>query len=445
MTNHSEWTVYDPHFWWENQFAQAHNINFFPAIEILRDFTKIPENTKKAVILRFDLLENSLLDGDKEDFSWADLLLIFYPDLLETRLINNNSKKRGFVSKECASTDLEFVEVKFHLLDELIRTYIKPKKIIYIVGAICTGSNIDVRLLPDLRTFFSLVVIANQYQEINTETNLEHRDFMFDALLGHATKTSRLFLIYKILKHNLQNDCLINLYSDKFSCAWSEIEEIDPIGVKKFGRIENYTSDEIYSLEEPLLKKFKDNTKGKSPEERFSAKILTDAASANLLDANYSRWHESIYVSYHSVVIRVPWEIYKNSWYSLVCESRDRGVGINFVTEKTAKCLYAKRIFILFGAGQTLKYLKSIGFRTFHGEFIDESYDDEPNDVVRYKMAWKQVLNLYKHDPAHVYRSMKETLEHNHRLLKEWPMKDTKKIKNFISRHLDLDNDQKSS
>lgn len=52
------------------------------------------------------------------------------------------------------------------------------------------------------------------------------------------------------------------------------------------------------------------------------------------------------------------------------------------LTEKTFKPICLRMPFIIVGTQGSLSYLKSYGFKTF-GDVWDESYDDEPNDIIR--------------------------------------------------------------
>jgi len=107
----------------------------------------------------------------------------------------------------------------------------------------------------------------------------------------------------------------------------------------------------------------------------------------------------------------VPYDIYNKTWYSLVCETRGTGDNL-FFTEKIAKPLIAGRIFVLFGQYRMLEKLKTLGFKTFD-IIIDESYDQEPNNELRYKKAWNQIEFLMLQDPLTMYQQCKLIIEHN--------------------------------
>jgi hypothetical protein len=84
------------------------------------------------------------------------------------------------------------------------------------------------------------------------------------------------------------------------------------------------------------------------------------------------------------------------------------------------------------GAG-TLRTLRKLGFQTFHGDIIDESYDDELDDVKRMHMAWQQIYKLYyTENPRAVYAHFQDVLEHNHQLMLSWTAQQLSDIQQFI-------------
>lgn len=111
----------------------------------------------------------------------------------------------------------------------------------------------------------------------------------------------------------------------------------------------------------------------------------------------------------------VPWQIYQHSWYSIVAETVGTGNRF-FFSEKTTKCLYAGRPFVMFGSAEFLQGLRNLGFETF-GSVIDESYDTNWLDFERFRQAFEQLRYLSCQDPIKVYDKLKPTLEHNrHRI-----------------------------
>lgn len=110
----------------------------------------------------------------------------------------------------------------------------------------------------------------------------------------------------------------------------------------------------------------------------------------------------------------LPYKIYNNSWYSVVCETRAPGL----MTEKLVKPLLARRLFVFFGTANMLKGLKNLGFQTFDS-VIDESYDQELNHQKRWTMASEQIIFLLHQNPKQLYEKVLPILLHNQRHLIE--------------------------
>lgn len=127
-------------------------------------------------------------------------------------------------------------------------------------------------------------------------------------------------------------------------------------------------------------------------------------------------------------------KIYENSWYSIINETwvnAKFGNNLNSITEKTAKCFMAKRVFVCFSLPEHLSKIHDLGFETFH-EIIDESYDKETNVNKRIKMACEQLLWLSKTNPLDVYKKAKPILEHNYN-----QMKILKNMENDLKKFID--------
>lgn len=85
------------------------------------------------------------------------------------------------------------------------------------------------------------------------------------------------------------------------------------------------------------------------------------------------------------------------------------------VSEKTIKPILAEQIFLIQGNINTLQYLHIMGFQTF-GDFIDESYDKEPDWIKRTEMIVKEVDKLMKMQEKEwleFYENIIPILKHN--------------------------------
>ncbi len=117
----------------------------------------------------------------------------------------------------------------------------------------------------------------------------------------------------------------------------------------------------------------------------------------------------------NSVSGLVPWEIYNRTWFSVVCETLSSG-RVFLSAEKIAKCLQARRLFVVFAMQNFLQHYRDWGFETF-GDVIDESYDSEYNDITRWRQAFQQVQSLCKQDLPLLLPKLKPRLDHNHHRL----------------------------
>lgn len=113
----------------------------------------------------------------------------------------------------------------------------------------------------------------------------------------------------------------------------------------------------------------------------------------------------------------VPWEIYNRTWFSVVCETLASG-RVFLSAEKMGKCLQARRLFVIFGIQGFLQAYKNWGFETW-GDVIDEGYDTELNDTVRWARAFEQVTWLCGQNLASLVVKLKPRLDHNHHRLYE--------------------------
>ena len=415
----TEWFVWDPHSWWEYNEALMQGIEFFPKAEIYRgvrppdarEFDPTTDKRKKVALLFYEHVAKPWTRGSVADsgpiqdypnlindvsLQWADVIIthttepmldwwpMVYGEIC--RAVHSDRLKSVFAAKN---------------------TYTNPP---------------SSRVFSDQLSFFSYVVRGNTYREIN-EDNTPFRKFMFDALLG-TIKTSRMFLFYRLLETDWMDSVLVNLQPRPFDDVRLYIADIDPEGYAKHGLVENFCSPALFELEEPEVQKFKLDTQDKSSRERYSANIIPRPGLPSLPG--------------HNILMScvVPWNVYQSSWYSIVCETVDIGSTCHFLTDKTSKCLYAKRVFIMCNGAGLLARLRSLGFRTFHGDIIDESYDDEPDDAKRFAMVWEQIQRLHHTDPRQVYTHFREVLEHNHQLICSMPDRVRYNIMQFINQPL---------
>lgn len=116
----------------------------------------------------------------------------------------------------------------------------------------------------------------------------------------------------------------------------------------------------------------------------------------------------------------IPISVYNQTAYSLVAETNYDNDYV-FFTEKTAKPILAKRLFILLGNRYALAQLRELGFKTFEG-IIDESYDSIEAVNDRHMAALEQMRWLCARDQLTVLERIQPIVEHNanHMLTTNW-------------------------
>ena len=111
----------------------------------------------------------------------------------------------------------------------------------------------------------------------------------------------------------------------------------------------------------------------------------------------------------------IPIHVYNQTAYSIIAETGFENF-YSFYTEKTAKAMLAKRLFVMFSGYKFLQNLQQIGFQTF-GNVIDESYDLIPDNQQRWLAAFEQVKKLCDMDQQEVFEKIGPVVEHNYSLL----------------------------
>ena len=86
------------------------------------------------------------------------------------------------------------------------------------------------------------------------------------------------------------------------------------------------------------------------------------------------------------------------------------------ITEKTFKAIAMEMPFILVAPAHSLEYLRSYGFQTFGSE-IDESYDEEEDDLIRIQKVGKlleDINSLSTKERQHLYKYCAKIATHNY-------------------------------
>jgi hypothetical protein len=151
--------------------------------------------------------------------------------------------------------------------------------------------------------------------------------------------------------------------------------------------------------------------------------------SANLDPA----WEIDGVVNFNSSRI-IPWKIYQQCWYSIICETIEHGHWF-FFTEKTMKALLAQRLFVMFSTQDFLLNLKKLGFETFDS-VIDESYDSMVDQWQRYSAAYSAVQYIATQNPKILLQKIQPVLDHNQNRLIEYYQESNRGVQQFLQQHI---------
>jgi hypothetical protein len=130
-----------------------------------------------------------------------------------------------------------------------------------------------------------------------------------------------------------------------------------------------------------------------------------------------------------------PSHFVNDSYFNIVTESHYREWGGFLSSEKIMKPLISMQPFFVLGQPYTLKYLQDCGFKTF-GDIVDESYDNEVDDVKRFNMVTGEIIKLFTEntlDEIHdIYYSVFDKLKHNVKHAEKYVQNELKIIKDII-------------
>lgn len=225
------------------------------------------------------------------------------------------------------------------------------------------------------------VMTLNQPSEFNTDP----RPYLFDVLLG-TRRPHRDYVMLQMQKHSKLMQQSIVCYRDVFTP----------------GKIPLDSAISNAAEHQKIAARFPDQT------------LNWPYVSPNLDQS----WEVSDVIT-NTVSQTVPADIYRQTWFSIICETVYLTETF-FMAEKFTKTVLAQRPFVLFGPPGYLRRLKELGFQTFDS-VVDESYDNEPILETRMAAAWAQVLSLSQQDPVAVYHKLQPVLTHNlHRLDTLW-------------------------
>ena len=133
-----------------------------------------------------------------------------------------------------------------------------------------------------------------------------------------------------------------------------------------------------------------------------------------------------------------PVSVYQQCAYSAVTETNAQHNYV-FFTEKIARAIVCKRLFVVLSSYRYLHYLRQAGFQTFDN-VINESYDLEVDDTRRWRMAFEQMQVLATMDQQQVLEQIQPIVKHNHQVLMQtdWHKKMSQQVGQILESRLNL-------
>ena len=275
-----------------------------------------------------------------------------------------------------------FSDPEYHALSD-VREWIKVNNYALATGGVFGDCSID----PDHEVYRPYYIRDFIEQNIYEDTTAAHKEHRFEALLG-ARRPHRDFVWKAMHRSGLLANNIVT-YRSGFP-----------------GEITDYLTDIVSQrlgdfLQWPYV----------SPNLRPNWEV------ADTVTNQHSR--------------RSPVDIYRRTWYSIICETLFTGPDF-FLSEKTIKAMFNRRVFVMFGPPQYLAQLRQHGFETFRHS-IDEGYDEEPRDIMRYEKALQQIWRLaWLEDPVKIYQHSQEILGHNQRRLRELEEKRCRDMRDLL-------------
>ena len=364
----------DPYF----SIAERENLNWIPDAQVTWDLDQVQADSRFKIFIIPVFNPGGVLPFT-DDCSWADLVI-------------------GVTS--------EMLNGHYPTFFEQITSKINNQNIIFIAGGNGLSSPDRSRFYgPSLRWVNHIFDNHRDYVHSSIPTA---KPYLFDALLGHAHHHRR-YILYKLMEDNLLDKSLVSTWvRQDFTdpdfdqkCLNRELHSHIQYGdlVRKYGLINFYRSpglDELESVDVIPPKADSVNYTSVYPTSK-NCKVMPKELLPMSMD--------------------LPTKIFDSSWYSIVGETSHQNNQV-FITEKTAKPIIAKRVFVLFAAQGCLEFLRSHGFQTFDG-IIDESYDSIEDDQLRWNAACKQMSWLLTQNPQEILAKVKPRVDHNFAVMME--------------------------
>lgn len=304
--------------------------------------------------------------------------------------------KRGLVhwiidwGTECTQLDSS-AGTDFNKLCNALRT--TPKNITLITGTETTEPYGDLALNVAKKhgyncitgfNLFEFLDLQNQKDEHNNYRIEKVTDILNNKILKYKSlcynrlpRHHRTMIVAYIIKNNFQNDCLYSLGTFQNGPRW-------------------HWKEHFYELQNEV-------------------DMLVDGKEI------YPHIREPAVNLQQNQAHRLGWDHGLNSYFQLVTETTPANARYPFITEKSLKPFAMLQPFIQYGPKDNVKLLKTHGYETFD-KWIDHTYDDEEDDVIRLKMLlneFNRLQTLSAETWSNMIKEMLPSLLHNYQLVKK--------------------------
>lgn len=260
----------------------------------------------------------------------------------------------------------------------------------HIIAVSCKSPTLQYQLSPTVE-YWSNLIFTTINNPLCNPVELGPKPYLASALFG-GWMLPRGAMLKSIIDLGLVDQCLIN-YQTRVSMDYQS-QDI----CQNPQYFQNYRSPALDVLDD----------------KNFVDKCLTN----NGLFTMYPNEHGANQLSWVSQ--QISYNVYNSCYLDIVAETENSAQKDTFLpSEKIAKPLLLGQPFVVYGCQGFLKGLQEIGFKTF-GEWIDESYDQHSDRIVRAKAVINSVYEFSKlttDKKIHTIKKMQPVLEHNRRIM----------------------------
>jgi hypothetical protein len=244
---------------------------------------------------------------------------------------------------------------------------------------------------------------------------------------------------------NRHVDTMVDLYSKTLSHKLKELDHNTPkpvyfdalLGQSRVHRDFVYDIIQSQNLQKQILTTYQGQRGDLLIRNNFKTNFEWEPDIENF-DSTVTRSTDSVHYQGCQIALSriLPIQVYNRTAYSIVAET-GRYNQYSFFTEKTAKPMMARRLFVMFSGYKFLQNLHNLGFQTFDN-VIDESYDLVYNDNDRWTAAFEQVQRLCKMDQSEVFAKIAPAVEHNYHLVMntDWIQYMLDQLQKKLNQHL---------